>query len=105
MKTIVSIPHHEYPQKVRDRVEEKLQTLVKFYERIVSMRAVLERDHDDHRVEIVANVGHGTTLVVDSKGEVLEKALDDALHKMGRVLNRHKTKMVDRARKGGRVGH
>ena len=105
MQTIVSIPHHEYPARVREQVETKLQHLVKFYERMVSLRAVLSREGELHRVELVANVGHGVTLVVDSRQEQLESAVDDAVQRMTRVLNRHKTKRAQRQRRGGRIGH
>ena len=57
MQTKVSILHHDYPARVRDQVEQKLQHLAKFYEHIVSMRALLEKQHSDHRVEIVTAVG------------------------------------------------
>jgi ribosomal subunit interface protein len=105
MKTIVSIPHHEYPARVREDVEDKLQNLAKYYDRIVSIRAVLARESDEHRVELVAGVGHGVTLVVDSRADRLEAAVDEALTRMSRVLTRHKTKLEDRYRRGGRIGH
>ena len=105
MKTFVSIPHHQYPARVRDNVEAKLQHLIKFYERIVSLRAVLSREGDDHNVELVANVGHGATLVVESRRDQLEAAIDEAVQRMTRVLTRHKAKRAERYRKGGRVGH
>ena len=75
MKTIVSIPHHEYPATVRELVEEKLQNLAKYYERIESLRAVLSREAEEHRVELVATVGQGVTLVVDSRGDLFESSL------------------------------
>jgi ribosomal subunit interface protein len=102
MKTLVSIPHHEYPARVREHVEDKLQHLARFFARIVSMRALLERQGEEHRVELVANVGQGITLVVDARGEALEAALDEALDRMGRVLRRHKTRLNDRQRRAGR---
>jgi len=105
MQTIVSIPHQEYPATVRDLVEEKLQHLLKFNERIVSLRAVLTREADEHRVELVATVGHGVTLVVDSRGATLETSLADSLERMRRVLTRHKTKLETKSRRGGRAGH
>jgi ribosomal subunit interface protein len=105
MKTLVSIPHHEYPTSTRDQVEAKLQHLARFYDRIVSIRAMLERQADAHRVELITNVGHGVTLVVDARGDALEATLDEALARMSRVLKRHKTKLTDRARRSGRRGH
>ena len=71
MKTLVSIPHHEYHSQVREHVEEKLQHLARFFDRIISMRALLERQAEEHRVELVANVGQGVTLVVDARGDVV----------------------------------
>ncbi len=105
MQTIVSIPHQKYPARVREEVESKLQQLVKYYDRLVSVRAVVSREGDDHRVELIANVGHGVTLVVDSTGEQLEASVDDALHRMREVLTRHKNKRAQRHRRGGRIGH
>ena len=103
MKTLVTIPHHEYPARVREHVEEKLQHLARFFDRIVSIRALLERQSEEHRVELVANVGHGVTLVVDARAGGLEAALDEALDRMGRVLRRHKTRLTDRQRRSGRA--
>jgi ribosomal subunit interface protein len=105
MKTLVSVPHHEYPAEVRSHVEQKLQHLLKYYDRIVSLRAVLSRENGHHRVELVANVGHGSTLVVDAREVLLEGAIDGAIDRMGRVLTRHKTRLTERGRRGGRIGH
>ena len=102
MKTFVSIPHHEYPTRARDYVESKLQALLRYYERIVSVRAVLERQGETHRVELVANVGHHATLVVDEREGTLDAALEAALGKMTRTLARLKDKLEDRHRRGAR---
>lgn len=105
MKTEVSVPHHEYPARVRQSVEDKLQQLLKYYDRILSIRAVLQREHEEHKIELVAHVGHGATLVVDAKDDLLDKAVDQAMQRMGRVLKRHKTRLIERYRKSGRPGH
>ncbi len=67
MKTQVSILHHDYPGRVRDIVDEKLQGLTRFFGRLVSVRANLERQNEDHRVEIVATVGKGSVIVADGR--------------------------------------
>ena len=105
MKTLVSIPHHEYPAGVREQVEARLQHLAHYFERIVSVRALLERQAGQHRVEIVVHVGHGVTLVVDARGSGHEAALDEALTRMTGVLKRHKARLTDRGRRGCRPGH
>lgn len=104
MKTLVSIPHHEYPARVREHVESKLQHLAHYFERIVSVRALLERQAEVHRVELVVNVGHGVTLVVDARGDGHEATLDEALARMTQVLKRHKARLTERGRRQGRSG-
>jgi ribosomal subunit interface protein len=100
MKTLVSVPHHDYPASARDSVEAKLQNLSKYFERIESLRAVLAREHDSHRVELVAHVGNGATLVVDAQATVsLDAAVDAALARMKGVLSRHKDRLVRRNRR------
>jgi ribosomal subunit interface protein len=101
MQTQVSILHHDYPTPVRTQVEQKLQHLVKFYERTVSMRALLERQGDDHRVEIVASVGQGAVLVVDARAPMFASALEEALERMERLLKRHNQKHLNARRRRG----
>ena len=99
MKTEVAILHHEYPAKIRDHVVSKLQHLVRFYEGTVSVCAVLQKQGDEHCVELVANVRRGVVLVVDAHGDNISAALDEAVDRMGRVLRRHKSKLLTRGRK------
>jgi ribosomal subunit interface protein len=100
MQTHVSILHHDYPGTVRDTVDTKLQHLVKFYDRIVSVRALLERQAALHRVELVAAVGHGAVLVADSRGSEFSTALEEAVSRMERLLKRHHDKFTfDRRRR------
>jgi ribosomal subunit interface protein len=102
VKTVVQTPHHEYSAAVRADVEERLHQLLHYYERIISLRAVLERQSNLHRVELVANVGHHATLVVDARAGALEAAIDEALARMRTILERHKGKRVDRRRRADR---
>lgn len=96
MKTHVSAPGRAYPIGVRESVEAKLQLLAKYFERIESLRAVLERERKEHRVELIVHVGHGATLVVDSKAASLDVALESAIQRMKSLLTRHKQRLVQR---------
>jgi len=93
MKTEVAILHQEYPAKIREHVVSKLQHLVRFFEGTVSLRAVLQKQHDEHCVELVANVRRGVVLVVEARANSIAGALDEAMNRMGRVLTRHKDKL------------
>ena len=100
MQPQVSILHHDYPARAREQVEQKLQHLVKFYDRIVSMRALLERQHDEHRVEIVAHIARGAVLVVDARGTAFGAALEEAIERMERLLKRQNEKRTHDRRRG-----
>jgi len=100
MQAQVSILHHDYPIRAREQVELKLQHLVKFYDRIVSMRALLERQHNEHRVEIVAHVARGAVLVVDARGSGFSQALEEAIERMERLLKRQNDKRMHNRRRG-----
>jgi ribosomal subunit interface protein len=104
MQPQVSILHHDYPARAREQVEQKLQHLLKFYDRIVSMRAMLERQHDEHRVEIVAHIARGAVLVVDARGSAFATALDEAIERMERLLKRHNEKRTQDRRRGRGAG-
>jgi len=99
MKVEVVILHHEYPSRLRDYAEEKIQQLERFFERTISIRAMLERQHDEHRAELVANVGRGVVLVVDAREAGIKAALDEAMDRMARVLKRHKAKRTSERRR------
>ena len=88
MRTHVSILHHDYPGHLRAHVEEKLVALSRFHDHITSMTARLERQGDEHRVEIVAQVSHGPTLVADVCRGVFSATLEEALDRMGRWARR-----------------
>jgi ribosomal subunit interface protein len=98
MQTSVSILHHDYPPLVRDTVDAKLQQLERFHGRIVSMRALLERQRTDHRVELVANVGHGAVLVADARRDEFGAALEEATARMERLLKRDHDRRIERRR-------
>ncbi|HED64067.1 MAG TPA: ribosome-associated translation inhibitor RaiA [Planctomycetes bacterium] len=99
MKTEVAILHKEYPETVRDLAVSKIEHLIRYFDGTVSIRAVLERQKEEHRVELVANVRQGVVLVVDAKETTVGAALDEAVDRMRRVLRRHKDKIKDK-RKG-----
>ena len=61
----------------------------RFYGRIVTVSAGLERSSRDHCVELVANVGRGNVLVASVHRDGLRSALDDAVHTLQRRLSKH----------------
>jgi ribosomal subunit interface protein len=99
MKLQVAILHHQhYPDTAREHIAAKLQHLARYSSRIESVQARLERQHDLHRIELVASVPRGVVLVVEGRAATMDEALDQAVQRMSRALARHK----DRTMHGGR---
>lgn len=96
MKTTVAIPHHDLPSALRDAALERVQALESIGTELHSLHVVLEKDHLEHHVEIVANVNHAQTLVADARAEAFEGALDAACGKMETQLRKLHEKIVDR---------
>ena len=92
MKTQVSILHHDYPSRYRSVVEERLEALERFHQKIVSIDARLEKDSREHHVELVANIGRGQVLVADVRRDAFGAALSEALDRMGRQLRKQHDK-------------
>ena len=85
MQTHVSVLHHDYPATTREHCEQKLQALARYADRVISMKAMLERVHAEH--------------VVDARSDHASSALDEALARMERLLDRHfKKHLVARRR-------
>lgn len=102
MKTHVTVPRGAYPAGIRETVEQKLAPLTRYFERIESLRAVLGKQKTSHRVELVVHVSDGAILVVDSKADSVEEALDDAQSRMKSLLSKHKKRLVQRHRQARR---
>ena len=88
MKTTISILHHDYPAHVRVEVERKLDGLGRFESRLTHLRANLERQNTDHRVELIATLGGGPVLVADVREGDVGKALRRAVERMKSQLQR-----------------
>ena len=101
MNVEISIPHGSYPASIREQIEERLAELGRFDGRTQSMRAILDKDNSEHRVELIATPAGGPVLVVDSKAESLTKALDASIDRMARALRKRKEKRTDLARQRG----
>lgn len=92
MKTQVSILHHDYPSRYRSMIEDRLTALERFHGKIVSIDARIEKVARDHHVELVANIGRGSTLVADVRRDAFGEALSEALDRMGRQLRKQHEK-------------
>ncbi|MEX1026365.1 MAG: HPF/RaiA family ribosome-associated protein [Planctomycetota bacterium] len=79
-------------------VAQRLTELATVFDRTLSVRAILDRERDHHRVELVSSVGRGQVLVVNARGATVGAALGRAMARMRTVLVKHKAKRYARRR-------
>jgi ribosomal subunit interface protein len=95
MKTEVALLHRDYPSNLRQYVEERLNPLTKFNERMTAVRAVFDRQHNNHKVELIASIGGRPPVVVETTAGTPQVAFRQALDGLVKSLKRNRTKFLD----------
>lgn len=104
MHTEVSIHDASAGPRTRRIVEERLQALAERCAGVVSLTARLEEEPHGHRVAIAASVAHGPVLAVEAHAGGLRGALDEALQRITRRLERARALRTTERRRRGRAG-
>ena len=93
MQVNVSSRHGHVPSEVRNYTAERVGNLSKFYDHITNVNVVIDQEKDNHMVEMVAHVGHGSTLVAKHKGEGLMVVVDATFDKLERQVRKLKDRL------------
>jgi ribosome-associated translation inhibitor RaiA len=103
MNTEVSIHDSTAGPRVRRLVEQKLLALGARCAGVVSLTAHLAQEADQHRVAIAASVAHGPVLAVEARAGGVRGALDEALQRITRRLERARALRTTERRRRGRA--
>jgi putative sigma-54 modulation protein len=104
MKLQIEGHHLKITDAIQERVQEKVETLTKYFDGLHDVRVVLTvEDPRRSRVEILCGVIRGQQLVAKAEAEDLYAAVDDAVHKARELLKRYKDRL--RSRKRGQNPH
>jgi putative sigma-54 modulation protein len=100
----ISARHGQLGQETKDKINSKLQRLVRFHERMTAVDVTVDLEHEDEaHVEIRVSVERAKRFVARTKGPELMGALDGAIHKLEEQLRRHKNKLVEHRSTGRRT--
>jgi len=104
MKLIVNGRNIELTDAIKSSVKEKLSRLEHHYDFIQEIHVFLgveknPRIHDAHLAEATVVVSRAV-LRVETSSENLYASIDKLVEKVDRVLRRHKTKLLGRAKTG-----
>lgn len=103
MQVQISARHGQLDEAARERITEKAQKLVRYFDRLTSIHVTVDLAHlDNPEVEIRATAeGHDDFVGTDSATNV-HAALDGALHKVEGQLRKHKEKTTGHRATGAR---
>ena len=104
MQINISTRHGQLAQETKDKINSKLQRLVRFHERMTAVDVTVDLEHEDEaHVEIRVSVERAKRFVARTKGPELMGALEGAIHKLEEQLRRHKDKLVEHRSTGRRT--
>jgi putative sigma-54 modulation protein len=87
MEIQITSRHNKASQVLQDTLTEELNGLEKYFDKITSCRVVLDSEHVEKVVEIRINT-LGRQIVAVAKADNIGKAIDDALGKAQRQLQK-----------------
>ena len=89
MNIQITSRHQKVSAGVQDFIKGELEDLGKYYDKITSCHAILDKEHGEDFVEITCSI-LGKKIVGKGSGENLGKAVDVALEKVIRQLKKKK---------------
>ena len=76
MQVTVIGRHMDIPPELRDYVEQKLDKLPRFYDRVMMIEVIVEHDQNQNSVEIVVSVAKHREFVAQESGDELYASFD-----------------------------
>ena len=76
--------------------EAEAEKLGKFFDGINEVKITFEREHNEHKAEIVCMASGGKTLVAVERGRTIHESLEFASDNMARQIKKYKAKLHDR---------
>jgi putative sigma-54 modulation protein len=96
VQIIITGRHVDVTDELKAHVSKKLERLPRFYDRIESIEAVLDREGEVPIVEALVHAERGIRFVARESSVDLYSALDLVVDKLSRQLTRHKERFRNR---------
>jgi putative sigma-54 modulation protein len=95
MKIRITSRHQKLAPKMKDYVEEKLERLERYYDRIIDCDVIFDKEKTAEKVEVNIKV-YSTVINVKAKDPDVTKAVDLCMDKLEVQLKKFKEKMKKR---------
>ena len=102
MQVNISARHGHLSSATQERVEEKVEKLRRFFDRITAIEVTVDLEHrETPEVEVRVSAEHTDGFVATDTAELFA-ALDRVIHKLEQQLRKHKEKIQSGHRTPGR---
>ena len=96
----VTARHESITADMRNRADEKARHLLKYYDKIQSIRVVLNKGGDGFSCEMIADLEHANDLVAHTAGRNMRAVIDQTEERLERQLLEHKDRTRHRKGRG-----
>jgi putative sigma-54 modulation protein len=93
MRVQITVKHMDISESMKDYAEERAAKLEHYFDRINSMKVVLNRDGNNFTAEMICGGARGKSLVAMEKNKDVFAAMDLVTDKMERQLTKLKEKV------------
>src|SRR5271165_2169857 len=98
----ISVRHGHLSDETQAKIEEKLEKLPRFYDRLTSIEVTVDLEHRDAPdVDLRVSAEHKHDFVAACRSMELIASIDDLVEKMEHQLRKYKQKVQDRHRGPG----
>lgn len=88
MNIEITSRHHDYPDRITDYAQQKVEKLTKYHDRIIDIRVVLDKRSEGEEAEIVLHIS-GKNFATKELTNDITKSIDSATKKIGRQLRKY----------------
>lgn len=99
MEVSISVRHGSLNAQSREYIEQKLPKLEHIFDRLVSIRVMVDFQFDEPEVELLVDAEHKHGFVAKERSALVTAAFDEALAKMEGQLRKYKEKIQDHHRR------
>lgn len=98
MQVSISARHGQLREASQKYIEDKAQRLLRFFDRLTSIRITVDLQNEQAEVELVVSAEHKQDFIARGRGADLAATVDQAVQKMEQQLRKYKEKLQDHRR-------
>ncbi len=100
MQLKVKGKHLEITEAIQSYVEKKCERLTRYFDKVLSIDCVIEKESNGFHVEFIVDVEHHDDFIVNYRDADLYAAIDLAVDREARQLVEHKSRTRDHKHNG-----